>query len=150
MTENQNIQPERAEPSQDEMLSAILQRLTSQGNTAPVNSGTDNPMGNILSSLLSNPEMLAKLPTLLSSVKPIIDMLGAGSLSSPASASVSAPISAPTSQTVPTSLTASHNKGADSRTALLCAMKPYLSHDRQNAIDYIIKLGRLGDILKTL
>ncbi len=150
MTENPNIQTERSEPSQDEMLSAILQKLTSQNNTASVNSGNDNPMGSILSSLLSNPEMLAKLPALLSSVKPIIDMLGTGSLSSPVSASVSTPIPASASQAAPVSLTASQNKGADSRTALLCAMKPYLSRDRQNAIDYIIKLGRLGDILKTL
>ena len=38
----------------------------------------------------------------------------------------------------------------DRRAALLCAMKPYLSHDRQQAIDYILKLSRLGDLLKTL
>ena len=42
------------------------------------------------------------------------------------------------------------SKGTDSRTALLCAMKPYLSEDRRNAVDYIVKLSRLGEILKTL
>ncbi len=146
MTENQSTQPERTELSQDEMLSTILQKLTSQGNSAPVSNGADNPPGNILSLLLSNPEMLAKLPTLLSSVKPIIDMLGSGNLS----ASASAPVSAPASQAASVPLGITQNKGADSRSALLCAMKPYLSRDRQNAIDYIIKLGRLGDILKTL
>ena len=43
----------------------------------------------------------------------------------------------------------SPHKGNE-RTELLRAMKPYLSRDRQEAIDYIIKLGRLGDILKSL
>ncbi len=95
------------------------------------------PPADLISSVLGNPELIAKLPTILSTVKPIIEMLGksAGGESVPA-------ISAHTEKKE------SHHD--DRRAALLCAMKPYLSHDRQMTIDYIIKLSRLGDILKTL
>ena len=36
------------------------------------------------------------------------------------------------------------------RTALLCALKPYMSPRRREAIDYIIKIDRIGDLLHTL
>jgi hypothetical protein len=71
-------------------------------------------------------------------------------VSAPVSATINEPVTEPTSsKDVPASLV-KHSPSADSRTALLCAMKPYLSRDRQNAIDYIVKIGKLGDILKTL
>ncbi len=149
---NENIPNEMG---QDEILASILQKMSQPPTgTAPPNSsgdgqphdGVQNPMGDVISSLLSNPDMLAKLPSILSSIKPIIDMLG-GIGASP-SASTTTPAS--TVQASPISVNAINNKSTDSRTALLCAMKPYLSHDRQNAIDYIVKLGHLGDILKTL
>ncbi len=95
------------------------------------------PPSDLISSLLGNPELIAKLPAILSTVKPIIEMLGKSSGAAPASEA-----SPPTEKKPST-----HD---DRRAALLCAMKPYLSHDRQMAIDYIIKLSRLGDILKTL
>ncbi len=145
MTDGQNFNTERDEtPSQDDILASIMQKL-SIPPSAPTGSAPSSPMGDILTSLLSNPEMLAKLPTLLSSVKPILDMLGMGQPTQ-----TSAPAYAPSPQSTTAMTSADMSKSADSRTALLCAMKPYLSHDRQNAIDYIVKLGRLGDILKTL
>lgn len=36
------------------------------------------------------------------------------------------------------------------RDALLCALKPYLSEDRRQMVDHIIKLGQIGDILKII
>ncbi len=149
MTQNENVQNGTATHDQDDMLSSILQKLSKPDaatSPPPQSSSPQSPMGDILSSLLSNPEMLAKLPSLLSSVKPIIDMLGIGS-----QASASVPASAATDiQSSVAALPSSRAASADSRTALLCAMKPYLSHERQNAIDYIVKLSKLGDILKTL
>ena len=152
---------ERNDVTQDEMLAAILQKLSSKTNSDPpsnsppsgdpaASSGAPNPMGDVLASLLSNPDLLAKLPSLLSSMKPILDMLGGVGAAGTAqnSATASAPVGA---QSEPASAQdKSSDKRSDSRTALLCAMKPYLSPDRQNAIDYIVKLGRLGDILKSL
>ena len=39
-------------------------------------------------------------------------------------------------------------KPQDQKTALLCAIKPYLSRERGEAIDYIIKFGKLAEIFK--
>jgi hypothetical protein len=38
----------------------------------------------------------------------------------------------------------------DKRTALLLALRPYLSESRCEAIDYITRIGKLGDVLKNL
>jgi len=38
----------------------------------------------------------------------------------------------------------------DHLTALLCALRPYLSAERQEIIDYIMKFSKIGDILKKL
>lgn len=154
MTQNENTVSEAA---QDEILSSILQRISPpapapQEATPTASAGG----GDILSALLSNPELIAKLPTILSSIKPILDMLKSAGAATPSiSPTAAVPTSAVastdtgTDSSAPASLVR-HSPGADSRTALLCAMKPYLSRDRQNAIDYIVKIGKLGDILKTL
>lgn len=145
MTQNENMTNERTDMSQDEMLSSILQKLTNTSQSSSSPPPAQNPTGDIVSALLSNPELLSKLPALLSSIKPIIDMLGIGS-----TGQASTPVSAPAALNTSANSTAKQDKTADSRTALLSAMKPYLSPERQNAVDYIVKLGRLGDILKTL
>ena len=147
MTQNENI---ASEAKQDEILASILQRLTPASAPPPPPQGASGG-GDVLSSLLSNPEIIGKLPGLLSSIKPVLEMLMT-------SAGTSAPASMPQGEAVQVSalpedtptLAVKRSPGAESRTALLCAMKPYLSRDRQNAIDYIVKIGRLGDILKTL
>ena len=36
----------------------------------------------------------------------------------------------------------------DRHIALLRALRPYLSHERQTAIDYLLQFGKMGDILK--
>ena len=96
------------------------------------------PTPDIFASLLSNPELLSKLPSIISAMGPIIESLGRGGGQA---------IQTSTPERIPEKKTELPN---DRRAALLCAMKPYLSHDRQMAVDYIIKLSRLGDILKTL
>jgi hypothetical protein len=161
MTDAQTTTNQTVENSQDAMLAELLQRFSGKQaapNSAPTGAGGMGGTGGIgglggdlLSSLLSNPELIAKIPTIISSVKPLLDMLGSqmGQSSPPPAAqaaSVKLPEAASASASVPTIA-----RGKDSdRAALLCAMKPYLSRDRQNAIDHIIKLSRLGDVLKSL
>ena len=159
MTDAQTTTNQTVENSQDAILSELLQRfsgLQAAPKSAPTGAGgiggTGGGLGgDLLSSLLSNPELIAKIPTIISSVKPLLDMLGSqmGQSSPPPTvqaASVKLPEAASASASVPTIA-----RGKDSdRAALLCAMKPYLSRDRQNAIDHIIKLSRLGDVLKSL
>ncbi len=146
MAQNENIQ---SETSQDEMLAGILQKLSgAQTPSSNVNSGGTGG-GDLFSSLLSNPELLSKLPTIISTVKPILEMLGSGGGGAIPASAPQSPVTALSAQSTASPLQKG-NPSADSRAALLCAMKPYLSRDRQNAIDYIVKLSRLGDILKTL
>lgn len=72
-----------------------------------------------LASVLSNPELMAKLPDVIATIRPI---LGGGE-----------------KKTHP-----------DKRTALLLALRPYLSPGRREAVDYITKLGKLNDLFKNL
>ena len=44
----------------------------------------------------------------------------------------------------------SANGGRSQRGELLCALKPYLSPGRQEAIDYMIRLSQISDLLKHL
>lgn len=39
---------------------------------------------------------------------------------------------------------------SDRRIALLCALRPYLSPERQEVIDYMMKFSKIGDLLKKL
>lgn len=36
------------------------------------------------------------------------------------------------------------------RYALLCALRPYLSPDRREMIDYVLKFGKIGELLKKI
>ncbi len=138
---------------QDKLLSELLQKFTERSQApAPspaqsTSATTGAPAPDMLSSLLSNPELIAKLPQMMSAIKPMLDMLGKPAVPSNATASQD---TAPTSALPAFPAATAKTKNDSDRAALLCAMKPYLSQDRQNAIDYIIKLSRLGDILKTL
>ena len=131
-------------------LSDIISRLTqgsSEQNTVPQNTVQKaSDSGDILSSLMSNPELIAKIPQLISFVTPLLSgFLGSHTETQKEGEipAVSSVVSAQKSPPKPMS-------HSDSRAALLCAIKPYLCADRQAAVDYIIKLSRLGEILKTL
>lgn len=125
-------------------LSNILSKLLSGDNAYGENSKV--PSNDLFSSLLQNPEIVSKIPQLISAIGPMLSGTTAQDKQS-------------SEQTVDTSAQISTSEikekrfaddRSNSRAALLCAMKPYLSRDRRDAIDYIIKLSRLGEILKTL
>ena len=125
--------------------------------STPLSAGganTSSSVGDIFSSLLAKPDLLVKLPSIISAAKPIIDMLSQqqqkkNTTSYPSSDSISKNVSANVEESKPAPLY-TRGREAECRNALLCAMKPYLSSDRQKTVDYIVKLSRLGDILKTL
>lgn len=111
-----------------EDTSSLLDRLIDQAENqtaapqkSPVSIPTDgaSPFG----ALLSNPEILSKLPSIMSAV---------GSLSGGAkSGSESA-------------------KHTGQHTALLCALKPYLNSERRRAADTILNFLRIEEVLRTL
>ena len=73
-----------------------------------------------LASILSNPALLENLPTLLSGMKPLAAQ--------------------PTVSKTP----------EDRRRDLLLALKPFLSKDRESAVDLILQISRLGAVLRMM
>lgn len=135
----EQIQNQEAIDESEGNIGDILSRLL-QNQSAPKSEQTSP---DLLSSLLSNPELISKLPQLISLISPLIGGFLGGSPKE---------TSKPSEQTTLPAISQkpSHSSNGDSRSALLCAIKPYLCADRQAAVDYIIKLSRLGEILKTL
>lgn len=93
-----------------------------------------------ISRVLSNPEMMAKLPEVMKMLAP---MMQPSQSSTGESASVSA-----------TSVTSAHAGGGHDRRGcrndLLVALKPFLSPERCRAIDMLLGLSRLGDALQKM
>lgn len=86
--------------------------------------------GSPLAALLSNPTLMSALPMLIENVGPLMGSLTGGSGSG----------NAPTSATRP--------HAVDRHTALLCAIKPYLSPQRREAAETVIRLCRVWDALE--
>jgi hypothetical protein len=91
-----------------------------------------------ISRVLSNPEMMAKLPDVMKMLAPMMQQ--AQSSSSGAS--------------VPAIATPPHGGGDRDRRGcrndLLLALKPFLSPERCRAIDMLLGLSRLGDVLQKM
>jgi hypothetical protein len=131
--------------AQDQLFADILSRSSQSAASSSSQPQGASPQPDILSTLLSNKELIARLPQIISVAKPMLELLGSQTNLKKDTETKSDPL--------PTSARPAESQRSASdanRAALLCAMKPYLSRDRQNAIDYIIKLSRLDDILKTL
>ncbi len=86
-----------------------------------------SPGASPLSALLSNPALLTALPTLMENLSPLLSGLSGGIGSSPQ---------------------ASRPHHADRHTALLCAIKPYLSSHRRETAETVIRLCRVWDALE--
>ncbi len=82
-----------------------------------------NPLGTLLGGAVSNPALLSALPTLLENIGPLL----AGGNAARA---------------------AGGDRHLDRHTALLCALKPYLGHERQEAVETVIRLCRVWDALE--
>ena len=96
-----------------------------------------------LGAVLSNPELMAKLPQMMAMLRPMLEQTGAGAAGSTDSApEAGVPASVP-AQPAP-------KKPTDQRTALLVALKPFLSEDRRNAVDAMLRISALGDVLRRL
>ena len=112
-------------------------------NVAPQETGQSPPnVADGLGAVLSNPELMAKLPQIMAMLRPMMEQQTAApppqsgneGAETPASASPIAPL----------------KKTTDNRSALLLALKPFLSEDRRNAIDAMLRLSTLGDVLRRL
>lgn len=123
--------------------------------------GAENAGASLFSSLLSNPALMAKLPDIIATLKPI---MAAAQANPPADApetaenaaakdntdtrATSDPQTEPTKSVSgrPHSASPAHNQ----RIALLKALRPYMSPGRQNAIDYMLRMDKLGSLFRDI
>lgn len=99
--------------------------------SAEASSGSSPGAGNSPGGLLANPALLAALPALAENLGPLM-----GSLSGALSRGTGG------------TSTAGRSHHADRHTALLCAIKPYLSDRRRDAAETVIRLCRVWDALE--
>lgn len=119
-----------------------------------------------ISQLLQNPEIAAKLPRIMEALAPVMAEMkaekAAGTAVAHAAASTDGvqdapPEAAPAAQAAAASATAApaalpasagaKPTSASRRMALLRALSPYLSEERQSALDTVMKVSTLLDLL---
>lgn len=118
-------------------LSSVLGASGTADPTASVSaSASAENVGEGISRVLSNPEMMAKLPDVMKMLAPMMQQGSSSGASVPAVAA------------------ASHGGGERDRRScrndLLVALKPFLSPERCRAIDMLLGLSRLGDALQKM
>lgn len=113
--------------------------------------GASGGLGEGIGAVLRDPEAMAKLPAMIEMLRPMMGGVssdaGAGGEAVPASLPPQGEV-APRKETPPPP---SGKKGGDSherRIALLCALRPYLNPRRQEAIDYILRMDRMGKLFR--
>ena len=98
-----------------------------ESSTRPSEGADTSPVGgNLLGLLSQNPALLSALPTLLENLSPLLGSLGGAGSAPPAA----------------------RPHGVDRHTALLCALKPYLSPHRRDTAETVIRLCRVWDALE--
>ena len=110
--------------------------------------GNAAPSG--LASVLSNPGLLSKLPEVMATLAPILSGNTEGIGENNTERKNHNERAENNASSTPTASIKTDVPGRAHRTALLCALKPYMSPRRREAIDYIIKIDRIGDLLHTL
>ena len=110
--------------------------------------------GGGLSSLLNNPDIAAKLPRIMEALGPVMAEMRAEKASKTDSTEASAEHTEEVQTHDGDSLAAllsgggrKQNGSSARRCALLKALKPYLSDNRREAMEYVIKVTSLIDIL---
>ena len=111
--------------------------------------GNAAPSG--LASALSNPQLLSKLPEVMATIAPLLSGNTAGGGENHEHIeNVEQKSGEHDAPAAPVASIRTDVPCRAHRTALLCALKPYMSPRRREAIDYIIKIDRIGDLLHTL
>ena len=109
-------------------VASALSGVSSNGGAEASNKDTEKPSAEqsvAAPAPLDTDAMMQKLPQMMKMLSPMLSGSGAKN-HSPA------------------------HDPSDKRTCLLLAIKPYLSPERCEAIDYIIKFSKLSEILKTI
>ena len=103
--------------------------------------------GGGLSSLLQNPDIAAKLPKIMEALGPVMAEMRAEGNDKPNEDVLANKSETPISEAVATASGKQKGQGSARRCALLKALEPYLSPSRRDAMEYIIKVTSLIDML---
>lgn len=147
----------------------LMSKISAIAGSLSGNSGGDSagavadapPPGNAapsgLASALSNPQLLSKLPEVMATLAPMFSGNGEvrehnafNGQNEQKNAQKIDTASENSAASAPVAYLKTDAPSRAQRTALLCALKPYMSPRRREAIDYIIKIDRIGDLLHTL
>jgi hypothetical protein len=136
-----------AAPEQGPDLGALLGGLLG-------GAGASGGLGDGLNAVLRDPEAMAKLPAMIEMLRPMMSG-GGGAPSEAGEGGESAPVSlsprvdAPPRKEAPPPKAGEKRGGChERRIALLCALRPYLNPRRQEAIDYILRMDRMGKLFR--
>ena len=133
MTDEFNTTAPRAAPTPGELLERLLDEVeadptTSSSAPASVEASPSSPVGSSpLEMLLRNTSLLSALPSLMENLAPLLEGLGGGTENTPRT---------------------TRPPATDRHTALLCALKPYLSPRRRDTAETVIRLCRIWDALE--
>lgn len=118
----------RTDPALMDRLQGILRGMGAHEDSPEEESEPEaEPSSDILASMLSNPEILSKLPQMM-------NLLRGMQTPKPSPPRKNAP---PKTQT-------------DYRNDLLLALRPFLSKERRDAIDTILQVTRLGELVRKM
>ena len=121
-------------PNLMQMLGNLLGSMNtpSEATSAPATESQTTLPADGLSSILSNPAVLAKLPEVMAMLKPITE-----------AAAQTAPVSANSTPTAATPVSTDRDR-------LLLSLKPFLSSQRCEAIDTMLRIAKLGALFQQL
>lgn len=112
--------------------------------------GGSPSLSDAIDQILAHPEVISMVASVLNAPRPADPgeaeaRQEPAQTSAPPSSDALAPVLSRLSQ-----LTASPGGESRTRSDLLCALKPYLSPGRREAIDYMIRISQITDLMKHL
>lgn len=140
----------------DPKLLSTLTGLLGTATAGTREDGTQAPpsLPEGLGSVLSNPELMAKLPSVMAMLRPMIETTGARNATEETAPKDFPAEGSPAESAVPAGVFPhGHTYAAPRercRNDLLLALKPFLSKERCEAVDMILRLSALGTVLKQL
>ena len=142
------LQDALADPAMLAKLMGVIGALQGGGSPAPTAMPTASPptaqppvsgapATDGLMALLSDPAFAERLPQIIAMIKPLLAATPT-SVAQQSEAAVPASISPPT------------HSHASERDNLLLSLKPFLSGERRDAIDSILRISKLGEVIRQI
>ena len=135
-------------------IGSLLGGLLSGGRSDRGGSEAASPLSEGINAVLRDPDMMAKLPSVIEMLRPMMgESTGGGATEKSATAAEVGESGAAkeAAQEIASPVFKAAGKGRschERRVALLCALRPYLNPRRQEAIDYILRMDQMGKLFR--